>query len=147
MTTHTLSHLRSGPNPRAFLILGTALLSIISLAWSLLKVQPAAMPVVTWPSGHRVEYNTHAVNAHGPDALATRKCLETKGPYQTWANLKADKYYFPCQLPDGRWGTLIATKVKGVYEEITSYVKDPGTWAMFEEWMRQWGATRFTGPP
>jgi hypothetical protein len=79
-------------------------------------------------------------------AEAIRTCLENNGPYQVFRNPNG-VYYFHCQLPDGRWGTLIAEKVKDLYYERSSYIKDPGTWEKLQAWMRRWNATRWNGGP
>ncbi len=115
------------------------------MALLLSPTQSSRAAYVTWPSGHKVQYNTHA-EKH-VEFADIRACLEQKGPYQTWANQKTGEWYFPCQLPNGKWGTLIAKKASGVYQEMSTYIKEPGTWSRYLQWMHDWGATRFTGPP
>src|SRR5918996_577292 len=52
-----------------------------------------------------IKYQSHAVERHGSDALAIRKCLNDKGGAdEIWRSFDHKTFYLWCHLPDGRWG-------------------------------------------
>jgi len=82
------------------------------------------------PDGIDVIEGEHAVQAHGEEAEAIRKCLNDNGPNSTWQFMpgkKADHYIFCTKMDDGRWGIQIAQRTKaGKWLEKTSFVVKDG---------------------
>ena len=141
MTTMPFTQQRPGL-PRAFFILPLVILALILGIAPLFSKRTAEPAGANWPNGVSMVYSDHA-RKH-PETPAIRQCLENKGPYQTFRNPQGD-YFFLCQLPDGRWGTLIANKVGQLFFEKSAYVKYSGMWDEVLGWLRQM-ATQYKGP-
>ena len=122
----TLSSTYSRPaNPRPFLFLSNVAILLMAVA----------MPTVLAQS--------HA-NKH-PEADQIRKCLQQNGPAMVYK--LRDTFYFPCQLPNGKWGFQAAVKDKILgWVEKTAFSKDSGTLAEFRAYMGRLGATPWKGP-
>jgi hypothetical protein len=55
----------------------------------------------------QIQYQPHAVEKHGSDALAIRKCLDDKGGAdEIWRSFDKKTFYLWCHLTDGRWGFM-----------------------------------------
>ena len=71
---------------------------------------------------------SHAVPAHGADALAVRTCLEQRGPLQVWWNKDKGFKINVCRLDNGMFGVQVLKKTgKGKnisWQEVTAYIKD-----------------------
>lgn len=66
-----------------------------------------------------ITYGQHAVAKHGEDAEQVRRCMETKGPMQTW--VKPDgRVIYVCQVEWQKFGIMITDGT----HEITSYIKE-----------------------
>jgi len=133
---------RPGLTTGAFFFASLLALAVGVLAFARAQsARPApAQAAVTWPAGQQVAYSAHA-DKH-PEAADIHRCLQDKGPYQTWTN--GVDWFFLCQLADGRWGTLIADKEGDLFYENTAYVKGDGGWNRVIAWLRDaCRATRF----
>jgi hypothetical protein len=96
----------------------------------------------------QIQYQPHAVERHGSDALAIRKCLNDKGGAdQIWRSFDKKTFYLWCQLPDERWGfmAIVQDAVDRLWYESTSFVKGDGTMANLLKYMEKFG-TKFNGP-
>ena len=96
----------------------------------------------------QIQYQPHAVEKHGSDALAIRKCLNDKGGAdQIWRTLDKKTFYLWCHLPDGRWGfmAIVQDAIDRLWYESTSFVKGDGTIGALLKYMEKFG-TRFNGP-
>jgi hypothetical protein len=96
----------------------------------------------------QIQYQPHAVDKHGSDALAIRKCLNDKGGAdEIWRSFDKKTFYLWCHLPDGRWGfmAIVQDAIDRLWYEGTSFVKGDGTMGTLLKYMEKFG-TRFTGP-
>jgi hypothetical protein len=96
----------------------------------------------------QIKYQPHAVEKHGSDALAIRKCLNDKGGAdQIWRSFDKKTFYLWCELPDGRWGfmAIVRDVIDRLWYESTSFVKGDGTMGTLLRYMEKFG-TRFNGP-
>ena len=96
----------------------------------------------------QIQYQPHAVEKHGSDALAIRKCLNDKGGAdQIWRSLDKKTFYLWCHLPDGRWGfmAIVQDAIDRFWYESTSFVKGDGTMGTLLKYLEKFG-TRFNGP-
>ncbi len=91
-----------------------------------------------------VVVHTHAVEQHGADAEAIRKCLDDKGPYQLWRSFDGDTFYRVCQLDDDRWGLQAIVKVGEVWHEKTAFIRGDGSWKAMLEYLQRTG-THYRG--
>ncbi len=114
-------------NPFAFILL---LLILAVVAYS-------SLPVI---------FGTHAVDKHGDEARAIRRCNMDQGPRLVF---KAhDTFYLLCQLEDGRWGLQAVKKgFQGLYHELTAFVKGKGTYSELMAYMQRIGASRIEKLP
>ena len=120
-------------------------IALFFLATSLRAQSRAVADVKPIP---QIQYQSHAVERHGSDALAIRKCLNDKGGAdQIWRSLDKKTFYLWCQLPDERWGfmAILQDAVDRLWYESTSFVKGDGTMANLLKYMEKFG-TRFNGP-
>ena len=67
-----------------------------------------------------IVYGTHALERHGTDAEAVRRCIENGGTLETWTNPQTWRQADICRLPDGRFGIMISRFER----EVTSFTKD-----------------------
>ena len=96
----------------------------------------------------QIQYQPHAVEKHGSDALAIRECLNDKGGAdQIWRSLDKKTFYLWCHLPDGRWGfmAIVQDAIDRLWYESTSFVKGDGTMGTLLKYLEKFG-TRFNGP-
>jgi hypothetical protein len=96
----------------------------------------------------QIQYQPHAVEKHGSDALAIRKCLNDKGGAdEIWRSFDQKTFYLWCHLPDGRWGFMAILKdtIDRLWYESTSFVKGDGTMGTLVKYLGQFG-TKFNGP-
>lgn len=93
-----------------------------------------------------VIFGTHAVDKHGDEARAIRRCNMDQGPRLVF---KAhDTFYLLCQLEDGRWGLQAVKKgFQGLYHELTAFVKGKGTYSELMSYMQRIGASRIEKLP
>ena len=95
-----------------------------------------------------INYQPHAVEKHGSDALAIRRCLNDKGGAdEIWRSFDNKTFYLWCHLPDGRWGfmAIVQDAIDKLWYESTSFVKGDGTLGALLRYMEKFG-TRFNGP-
>jgi hypothetical protein len=95
-----------------------------------------------------IKYQPHAVEKHGSDALAIRKCLNDKGGAdEIWRSFDKKTFYLWCHLPDGRWGfmAIVQDAIDKLWYESTSFVKGDGTMGNLLRYMEKFG-TKFNGP-
>jgi hypothetical protein len=100
-------------SPRYRIDLRILILGILAalIIWALLSI--------------RVIPRDHAVLRHGEDALAIRQSCDENGPEQVWQSRspnQQNKFFQVCLLPDGRRGIRIIECVRGVWQEVTSFV-------------------------
>jgi hypothetical protein len=96
----------------------------------------------------KIEYQSHAVETHGSDALAIRKCLQDKGGADDiWRSSDKRTFYLLCQLPDGRWGfmAIVQDAINRLWYESTSFIKGDGTRNALANYLSKWGS-KFKGP-
>lgn len=145
MTTlaHQQNHNRS--NILAGFIVFLAAIALLILIPTLRAQSPAFAAVKPIP---QIQYQPHAVEKHGSDALAIRKCLNDKGGAdQIWRSFDKKTFYLWCQLPDERWGfmAIVQDAVDRLWYESTSFVKGDGAMGNLLKYMEKFG-TRFNGP-
>ena len=95
-----------------------------------------------------IKYQPHAVEKHGSDALAIRKCLNDKGGAdEIWRSFDKKTFYLWCHLPDDRWGfmAIIQDTIDKLWYESTSFVKGDGTMGTLLKYLEKFG-TKFNGP-
>ena len=96
----------------------------------------------------QIQYQPHAVEKHGSDALAIRKCLNDKGGAdEIWRSFDQKTVYLWCHLPDGRWGfmAIVQDAIDHLWYESTSFVKGDGTMGTLLKYLEKFG-TKFNGP-
>jgi hypothetical protein len=96
----------------------------------------------------QIQYQPHAVEKHGSDALAIRKCLNDKGgANEIWRSFDKRTFYLWCHLPDNRWGfmAIVQDAIDKLWYESTSFVKGDGTLGTLFRYMEKLG-TKFNGP-
>ena len=130
------------------ILIGLALfLTIVSL-FALITTRDAQYPTVaTVKPIPQIQYQPHAVEKHGSDALAIRKCLNDRGGAdQIWRSFDKNTFYLWCHLPDGRWGfmAIVQDAIDRLWYESTSFVKGDGTIGTLLKYMENFG-TRFNG--
>ena len=79
-----------------------------------------------------VIYTAHAVEHHGADAIAVRKCLDDQGPYMVLKSRFDPTFYLLCKLESGLFG-IQAVNEKGGWER-TSFIK--GTWKDIQKYFQ-----------
>jgi hypothetical protein len=92
-----------------------------------------------------IVYNAHAVEKHGSDAVAIRRCLEEKGPDMVWKRRGTETFYRCVRLEDGRWGLQALKRKGGKLIEKTSFIKGDGTLRALLKYMRKF-STPYKGP-
>ena len=99
------------------------LLMVFAIAWS-------ALPVI---------FGSHAVDKHGDDARAVRRCMMDDGPQMVYQ--VQDTYYLICKLADGRFGLQAVKRgAYKLYHELTAFVKGNGTIDELMAYMQRIGA-------
>lgn len=95
----------------------------------------------------------HGVIKHGTDADLVHKCLDEKGPLQTWENLSTGKkvnvicaevFNQDTGETEKRWGLQFINKVD---REITAFIKDPSRYKVLSDIERYLGTSGFTPIP
>jgi hypothetical protein len=107
-----------------------------------------ASPVAAIKPIPEIKYQPHAVERHGSDALAIRKCLNDKGGAdEIWRSFDKKTFYLWCHLPDDRWGfmAIVQDAIDRFWYESTSFVKGDGTMGNLLRYMEKFG-TKFNGP-
>ena len=113
MTTIAIPQ-RSNPIP-VLAILAMAALALLSLGLA---------------NRARVVNGEHSLAKHGAEAAAIHRCLDDNGPAELWAFTswrRHDHYIQTCRLEDGRWGLRIIQRVKGAWQERTSFIVKDGS--------------------
>ena len=145
MTTLAHKQNQKRPNILAGFLLFLVIVTLFILVTALGIQSPIAATVKPIP---QIQHQPHAVERHGSDALAIRKCLNDKdGASQIWRSYDKRTYYLWCQLPDGRWGfmAIVRDAVDRLWYESTSFVKGDGTMGALLKYMEKFG-TKFNGP-
>jgi hypothetical protein len=127
------------------ILLFLAAVLLVGLALSVSTDLPLVAKVKPIPE---IQYQPHAVERHGTDALEIRKCLNDKGGAdEIWRSFDKNIFYLWCQLPDGRWSfmAIIQDAFDQLWYESTSFVKGDGTKEALIKYMEKFG-TRFNGP-
>jgi putative hemolysin len=91
---------------------------------------------------------SHAVEKHGADAVAIRKCLQDKGPLKVFkSTVEQGVFYQICQLPDGRVGLQVVKWAKdlGQWIEKTAFVRGDGSLKAVIEYLSKF-STPYNGP-
>jgi hypothetical protein len=91
-----------------------------------------------------VVVQSHAVQRHGEEAEAIRKCLDNNGPFQIWRAFDGETFYRLCQLDDERWGLQAIVKEGKTWVEKTAFVRGDGSWKALMNYLQRF-ATRYTG--
>jgi hypothetical protein len=145
MTTLAQQQKDNKPAILAGFILLLAIAAFLALATSRGTPSPSVATVKPIP---QIQYQPHAVEKHGADALAIRKCLNDKGGAdQIWRSFDKKTFYLWCHLPDGHWGfmAIIQDAIDRLWYESTSFVKGDGTMGTLLKYLEKFG-TRFNGP-
>jgi hypothetical protein len=126
-------------------ILFLVLVTLIGLA---ISVNTHPITVARVKQIPQIQYQPHAVDKHGADALAIRQCLNDKGGAdEIWRSSDRKTFYLWCHLPNGRWGfmAIIQDAFDRLWYESTSFVKGDGTREALLNYMEKFG-TKFNGP-
>ncbi len=86
--------------------------------------------------------STHAVETHGYTASEIVHCISNNGTYMHMAfRSKDNKFYLPCQMPDGQIGL-------GIFDSngnnITAFVPKDGVWNNVRDYILR-NAVKFSG--
>ncbi len=125
----------------------------MALGWKMLpthkeqQLAGSSVGVVAIKSIPTVVPDQHADDEHPVDAALIRKCLgDKKGADVIWRHANHEKFYLLCHLPDGRWGfQAIYRDAKGIWREITAFIKGDGSRQIMEKYLSQFSA-KFNGP-
>jgi hypothetical protein len=101
-----------------------ALAALAALLPALLQQQLVNIPLPGGRGNVGVHYNSHALRGH-PEAPLVRVGCES-GPEMIFKYRGEDKFFFLCSTEKG-WGIMIVQKIKGVWEEINSFIPKDGT--------------------
>jgi hypothetical protein len=145
MTTLAQEQNQNKPASKAGFILLLAILAALILI--IFRGIPSSTVAAVKPIPE-IKYQRHAVEKHGSDALAIRKCLNDKGGAdEIWRSFDKKTFYLWCQLPDDRWGfmAIVQDAVDRLWYESTSFVKGDGTMGILLRYMEKFG-TKFNGP-
>jgi hypothetical protein len=89
-----------------------------------------------------VQYQmSHAEARHGNAGAVIRNCLQNNGTYQLWYDPTSGNFAQVCNMEDVHeadsrtWGFQIVRQVKGVFQEVTSFVCRDATCAKIENYM------------
>jgi len=88
-----------------------------------------------------VTLSAHAVQRHGAEAEAVRRCMDKNGPTLVFKNRVDPTYYLMCQLDNGKWG-IQAVDESG--NEKTAFVPRDGLYKSVRAYIDQF-ATRYNG--
>jgi hypothetical protein len=145
MTTLAQEQKHNKPAVLAGFLLVLAIVAIFALAIYRDTLPSTVAAVKPIPE---IKYQPHAVEKHGSDALAIRKCLNDKGGAdEIWRSFDNKTYYLWCRLPDGRWGfmAIVQDAIDKLWYESTSFVKGDGTMGALLRYVEKFG-TKFNGP-
>lgn len=81
----------------------------------------------------------HAETVHGADAYQARNVCKTYGINQIWQQ-KDGRLHWLCQSPTDGWYDVIATKVDGVWREVSAFKPKDGTLSTIVSWIKSKGA-------
>lgn len=145
MTTLALQQKHNKPAFLAgfLLLMAIAVLIALTILWNERSSTVAAVKPIP-----QIQYQPHALEKHGSDALAIRKCLNDKGGAdQIWRSFDKKTFYLWCHLPDGRWGfmAIVRDAIDRLWYESTSFVKGDGSMDTLIQYLQKFG-TRFNGP-
>jgi hypothetical protein len=145
MTTFAQAQKHEKPALLAGFILLPAILVLLLLItfWDIPSPTIAAVKPIP-----EIKYQPHAVERHGADALAIRKCLNDKGGAdEIWRSFDKKTFYLWCHLPDDRWGfmAIVQDAIDRLWYESTSFVKGDGTMGTLIKYLEKFG-TKFNGP-
>jgi len=143
----TLAH-QQNPNRPNILVSFIVFLTTIALLILVTALRAQSPAIATVKPIPQIQYQPHAVEKHGADALAIRKCLNDKGGAdQIWRSSDKKTFYLWCQLPDGRWGfmAIVQDAIDRLWYESTSFVKGDGALGDLLKYMEKFG-TKFNGP-
>ena len=130
------------------ILVGLIILLAIVAFFTLSTYRSPASTVTAIKPIPQIQYQPHAVEKHGSDALAIRKCLNDKGGAdEIWRSFDNKTFYLWCHLPDGRWGfmAIVQDTIDRLWYESTSFVKGDGTMGTLVKYLEKFG-TRFNGP-
>jgi hypothetical protein len=145
MTTLAQQQTHNKPASKAGFILPLAIIVVLILIT--FRVIPSSTVATVKPIPE-IKYQPHAVEKHGSDALAIRKCLNDKGGAdEIWRSFDRKTFYLWCHLPDDRWGfmAIVQDAIDRLWYESTSFVKGDGTMGNLLKYMEKFG-TKFNGP-
>jgi hypothetical protein len=116
---------RGGKSPLLLVVIVLVLAVLAAMLPTLLQQQPThSIPLPGGRGNVRVHYNPHALRGH-PEAPLVRLGCES-GPEMIFKHRGEDKFAFLCFTEKG-WGIMIVQKIKGVWEEINSFIPKDGT--------------------
>lgn len=145
MTTLAQKQTHNKPAIKAgFILLMTILVALILITF---RNIPSSTVAAVKPIPE-IKYQPHAVEKHGSDALAIRKCLNDRGGAdEIWRSFDKKTFYLWCHLPDDRWGfmAIVQDAIDRLWYESTSFVKGDGTMGALLRYMEKFG-TKFNGP-
>ena len=122
-TTMTASK-KAGCTPVLLLVAVAAVLVLAALlSGLLLQQQTRTIPLPGGRGSVDVRYNDHALS-HSEAPLVRLGC--ESGPEMIFKYRLEDKFSFLCFTEKG-WGIMVVQKVKGVWEEINSFIPKDGT--------------------
>lgn len=146
MTTTAQQENSSGSGFFAGLVLLLLITIIAAALFTLLKAQTQTIAAIK--PIPQIQYQPHAEERHGADALAIRQCLnDKKGADEIWRSSDRKTFYLFCQLPDGKWGfmAIVQDVADRLWYESTSFIKGDGTKAALLKYIQKFG-TKFNGP-
>jgi len=115
------------------LVLNPVVVVIILLALIFAVVLPVASGAMQCLA---VSWCEHSVVKHTTDAQAIHDCLESNGPTQKWQSNSwrtPNKFFYVCQLDDGRMGmSIIMRTAQGLKEKTSFIVKNGKVSELFE---------------
>ena len=91
---------------------------------------------------------SHAIERHGADAVAIRKCLQDKGPLKVFkSTVEEGVFYQICKLPDERIGLQVVKWAKdlGQWVEKTAFVRGDGSLKAVLDYLSKF-STPYNGP-
>jgi hypothetical protein len=90
-----------------------------------------------------VIYGIHALEQHGADAQAVRRCMDERGPLAIWQQPDGCTTHNLVTLDDGRTGDQIRIEAQNGKEyEKTSFIPRNGNLERIIEWLVKKGCTQ-----
>ena len=122
-------------------------LLVLIVAVAAVYLATAEMPQIYSAEMPPVRLHKHAVERHPGLAQRIRQCLNDNGPEMIFKDNNTGRYFFLCQLNNGKWGFQISEKVNGAWEEITAYYKGNGSLNELLDYFARNGITKVTTLP